>query len=55
MYGSNSATTEEVEAEMKAAEAKRSMLIGALDLRVVGNDGFAERRLSGTDLRERRR
>jgi hypothetical protein len=37
MYGSNSTTAEELEAEMKEAEAKRTALIGALDLRVVGD------------------
>ena len=36
MYGSNSTTAEELTAEMKDAEAKRAALIGALDLRVVG-------------------
>jgi len=36
MYGSNSTTAEELDAEMKEAEAKRAALIGALHLRVVG-------------------
>jgi hypothetical protein len=36
MYGSNSTTAGELDAEMKEAEAKRAALIGALDLRVVG-------------------
>jgi hypothetical protein len=36
MYGSNSTTAAELAAEAKEAEAKRTALIGALDLRVVG-------------------
>ena len=36
MYGSNSTTAAELTAEMNDAEAKRAALIGALDLRVVG-------------------
>ncbi len=36
MYGSNSTTAEELTVEMKDAEARRAALIGALDLRVVG-------------------
>jgi hypothetical protein len=36
MYGSNRTTAEELAAEMKEAEAKRAALIGALDLRMVG-------------------
>jgi hypothetical protein len=35
MYGSNATTAQELEAEVKDAEAKRAALIGALDLRVV--------------------
>lgn len=37
MYGSNAATVQELQAEMKKAEAKRAALIGMLDLRVVGD------------------
>jgi hypothetical protein len=36
MYGSNAATAEQVEAEMKKTEDKRAALIGTLKLRVVG-------------------
>ena len=35
MYGSNSTTTQEIETEVKAAEARRAALIGTLRLRVV--------------------
>ena len=37
MYGSNSTTTAECEAEIKEAEAKRAALIGSLRLRVVSS------------------
>lgn len=36
MYGSNGTTAEEFEAEVKAAEAQRTALIGRLDLHVIG-------------------
>ena len=36
MFGSNTATVQELQAEAKKAEAKRAALIGTLDLRVVG-------------------
>jgi hypothetical protein len=36
LYGSNTATVKELEAEMNEAEAKRARLIGTLNLRVVG-------------------
>jgi hypothetical protein len=36
MYGSNTTTQQELEDEAKAADAKRTALIAALDLRVVG-------------------
>jgi hypothetical protein len=39
MYGSNTATSREIDAAMKEAEAQRSALIGGLDLRVVGEGG----------------
>ena len=37
LYGSNTATVKELEAEINEAEAKRAALIGTLDLRVVGS------------------
>jgi hypothetical protein len=37
MYGSNNTTAAELNVEMKEAEAKRAALIGALDLRLVGD------------------
>ena len=36
MYGSNTTTSKEIDAAMKDAEALRAELIGALELRVVG-------------------
>lgn len=36
LYGSNATTSQEVEAEMKEAEALREELIGGLELRLVG-------------------
>jgi hypothetical protein len=36
MYGSNITTAQELETETKEAEAKRTALIGTLELRVVG-------------------
>jgi hypothetical protein len=42
MYGSNTATKQEVETEMKAAETQRAALIGTLELHMVGNDGRGE-------------
>lgn len=36
MYGSNTTTTQEVEAAIKESEAERIALIGSLHLRVVG-------------------
>ena len=36
MYGSNTATSREVDAAMKEAEARRTKLIGGLELRMVG-------------------
>jgi hypothetical protein len=36
MYGSNTTTVQEMETEVKEAEAKRAALIGTLELRVVG-------------------
>jgi hypothetical protein len=43
MYGSNAATVREVETEMKEAEGKRAVLIGALDLRMVEGSGVSSR------------
>jgi hypothetical protein len=36
VYGSNTSTLEEAKAKTKAAELRRSQLIGQIDLRVVG-------------------
>ena len=50
MYGSNATTSEEVDAEMKNAEARRAALIGSLKLRVVGPQEEA----TGRDMRNGR-
>jgi hypothetical protein len=42
MYGSNTTTVQEVEAEMNEAEGRRTTLIGALKLRVVNGAGRRE-------------
>jgi hypothetical protein len=39
MYGSNTTTSREIDAAMKEAEARRTKLIGGLELRVVGEGG----------------
>lgn len=36
MYGSNTTTSREIDAAMKEAEARRTKLIGGLELRMVG-------------------
>ena len=40
VYGSNATTSQEVDAEIKNAEAQRAKLIGSLELRVVGEGEF---------------
>ena len=39
MYGSNTTTSREIDAAMAEAEARRTKLIGGLELRVVGEGG----------------
>jgi hypothetical protein len=40
MYGSNTTTSREIDAAMKEAEARRTKLIGGLELRVVGEEEY---------------
>jgi hypothetical protein len=40
MYGSNTTTSREIDAAMAEAEARRTKLIGGLELRVVGEEEY---------------